>query len=132
MVGRQLAVNERRGFSEIDRIKTSVIFGKLLLDDVRLDRDTQVVRLTGQVRRRVVVLIFFESAVAEIAPEDGRHPQPMRLFEGLGHFHDLTIRFRRTEIGGAHCGRSHVVSPLHTAEHDLVEGCWDTSATGCD
>ena len=55
VVGRQLVVDERRRLAEVERGEAAVVLGRLLLDDVGLDRDAEVVRLTGQVGRHAVV-----------------------------------------------------------------------------
>jgi len=56
VVGDQVAVDEGRRLAEARQGVVATVVGRqLLLDDVGLDGDTQVVGLTGEVGRRVVV-----------------------------------------------------------------------------
>src|SRR6516164_2103536 len=57
--------------AHVERFIAAVIFRKLLLDDVGFDRDAQMNCLSRQIRRYVIILVFFESAIAQIAPQNG-------------------------------------------------------------
>src|SRR5216683_737252 len=48
---------------------------KQLLDNVGLDGDAEVIGLAGEVGGDVIVLIFLEGVVAEIAPENRGHAE---------------------------------------------------------
>jgi hypothetical protein len=94
MVGTQLGVNLVAGLPvrillRGDRFVTAGIHRQLLLDDVGLDGDAQVIGLAGEVGREVVVLVLFECRVAQVAPQDRRHPEIMRHFESLADLDDL-------------------------------------------
>src|SRR5713101_492962 len=86
VVRHELAVDQRVGLAELDGVEATVVFRLLLLDDVGLDGDAEVVGLAGQVgRQRVVDAVLFEGVVAQIAPQDGEHPEAVGLLEGLAH-----------------------------------------------
>src|SRR5439155_324704 len=62
MVAGQLGVNQVVGFAELfERAIASVVGGLLLLDDVRFDRDAEVVGLSGEIGAGVVILVPFVS-----------------------------------------------------------------------
>ena len=65
---------------------TAVIFGKFLLDDVRLDGNAEVVGLAGQVGADVVVLVALEGGIAQVAAEHGGRPHFVRHLEAFRHF----------------------------------------------
>ena len=70
----------------------------------------------------MVVLVFLEGVVAEIAPEDGGHAEFVRVREGLADFDDLAVALLGAEVdGGADSGRAHVIGFLHGAEENLVD-----------
>ena len=73
----------------VQGLEPAVVLRQLLLDDVGLDGDAQVVGLAGQVGGHMVVLVFLEGLVAQVAPEDGRHAQFMGQRKGLGDLDDL-------------------------------------------
>src|SRR5580698_7995608 len=77
--------------ADVERFVAAVIFGKLLLDDVGLDGDAEMIGLTGEVGRQVIVLVFLEGVVAEVAPENGGHAEIVCLRETLADLDDLTI-----------------------------------------
>ena len=54
------------GIAHVEGRVATVIFGKLLLDDVGFDGDAEVIGLAGEVGGNVIVLIFLEGVVAEI------------------------------------------------------------------
>ena len=92
----ELAVARR---SHVERLVSTIQFRLLLLDDVGLNRDAQMIRLTGEVRAGVIVLaIFLEGVVAQIAPEHRRHSEFMRVLKGFGDFDNLSIRIFRAEV----------------------------------
>src|SRR6266851_1193889 len=88
------------GIAHVQRGIAAVIFRELLLDDVRLDGHAEMVGLAGEVGGEVIVLVLLESAVAEIAPEDGGHAELVRVREGLADLHDLAATLIGTEIDG--------------------------------
>ena len=109
------------GIADVECGVSAIIFGELLLDDVGLDGDAEMIGLAGEVGGNVVVLVFLEGVVAEIAPEDGGHPELMSAREGLRDFNDLAAALIRAEIDGrAHGGGAHVVSLLYGAEQYLI------------
>jgi len=55
------------GVAHVEGFVATVVFRQLLLDDVRLDRDAEVIGLTGEVGGKVIVLILLEGRVAKIA-----------------------------------------------------------------
>ena len=55
MVGRELAVDEWVGATEIERRVAAVVLGLLLLDDVGLDRHSEVIRLPREIGRKGIV-----------------------------------------------------------------------------
>ena len=123
MIRRQLRVHRIGGLAEVERGETAVAGRQLLLDDVGLDGDSDVVRLTRQIRReRVVDPVLLEGGVAQVAPENRRHPELMRLRERARHLLDLTIGTVGTEVDRrAHRDCADVPGLLDSAEHDLVE-----------
>src|SRR5712692_7945132 len=105
------------GTVRVERLIAAVIFRELLLDNVRLDGHAEMVGLAGEVGGEVIVLVLLESAVAEIAPEDGGHAELVRVREGLADLHDLAATLVGTEIDGrANRGGAEVVGLLHSAE----------------
>jgi hypothetical protein len=69
----------------------------------------------------VIVLVFLESVVAEIAPEYGGHAEFVSLGKGLADLHNLSSALIGAEIDRrAHGGCAHVIGFLHRAEQDLV------------
>ena len=87
MVRREFRINLLVRLAEIQRIVSAVILRQLLLDDVRFDRDAEMIGLTGQVGRSVIVrFLRLERRVAQIAPQDGVHSKLVRLMEHLGDF----------------------------------------------
>ena len=82
VVARKLVVNRRGGLREVDDLKAAVGVGELLLDDVRLDRDPEMVGLAREVGGGLVVdPVLLEGGVPDVAPEHGGHPQLVRLVE---------------------------------------------------
>ena len=103
--------------------EAAVVLRQLLLDDVRLQRDAEVVGLAREVGREVVVgLLGLEGRVAQVAPQDGRETRLVRALERLAHLLDLARGLRRPEVdGGPRRHRPHVHRLLHAGEHYLVE-----------
>ena len=109
------------GVAGVERLVAAVVLRELLLDDVGLDRDAEVVGLTGEIGGKMVILVLLEGVVAEVAPEDGRHAEFMGMVEGLGHLDNLVAGILAAEVdGGADGGRTHVVGLIDRAEHDLA------------
>ncbi len=108
--------------AELDGVEAVFVRRELLFDDVRLDRDTQVVRLSGQVSRRVMIdPVFLERLVSQIAPEKRGHTQFMSGLERLGDFHQLAMRVLGAPVDRrAHRGSAHVERLLHIREAHLL------------
>ncbi len=113
------------GITHVQGLVAAVIFGELLLDDVRLDGYAEMVGLAGEIGGEVIVLVFLKGVVAEIAPQDGGHTELVRVREGLADFDDLAAALVGAEIdGGADRRRAHVVGLLHGAEENLIGFVW--------
>ena len=54
-------------FGLLDSEVATVIFRKLLLDDIGTDRDAEVISLASKVSRHVVVFVFLEGVIAGVA-----------------------------------------------------------------
>ena len=99
----------------------TVVFRKLLLNDVGTDGDAEVVGLAGKVSRHVVVFVFLEGVIAGVAPEDGGHTLFVRHLEGLRHFDDLAVGFGGAEVNGrTDSSAAHVGGLLDGTVHHLV------------
>ena len=124
MLGRQLRVHLVTRLAEADGTEPAVVLGQLLLHDVGLDRHAQVVRLPRQVGRSMVIHpVLPETFVAQVAPQDRRHAQLVRIVERLGYLHELAAALLRPEIDRSpHGGGAHVPGIAHGAEHHLVIG----------
>src|SRR5205807_7311502 len=122
VVGGELRVHEGVGPAEVQGGEAPVVLGLLLLDDVGLDGDAQMVGLPGQVGGQGVVdAVLLEGGVAQVAPQDGEHPEIVGLREGLAHLLHLPRALLRAEVdGGAHSHRPQVPGLPDVAEHDLV------------
>ena len=106
----------------IQRGVSAVILRQFLLDDIRFNRDAQVVGLPGQVRRNVIVLVLLERRIPQIAPQNRGHAKLMRMGKGLADFHDLPRALVGTEINRcSHRGSPHVVGLPHGPEEHLVK-----------
>ena len=81
-------------FGLLDSEVATVIFWKLLLDDVGTDGDAEVIGLARKVSRYVVIFVFLKGAIASVAPENGGHTLFVSHLEGLRYFDDLAIGFR--------------------------------------
>src|SRR5713226_10625124 len=100
---------------------SAVILGELLLDDVGFDGHAEMVSLAGEVGGDVIVLVFFEGIVAQVAPQDGGHAELVRVCEGLADFDNLAAALVGAEIdGGANRGGAQVVGLLHGAKENLI------------
>ena len=124
VVGGELLVDERVGLAELEGVVAAVVLGQLLLDDVGLDGDAEVVGLTGEVGRQVVVgLLGLEGRVAEIAPEDGEEAEGVGVLEGGPDLLELAVGLFGAEIdGGADADGTEFGGLGHGGEHDLVVG----------
>src|SRR5215469_13220069 len=81
-----------------------------------------MIGLPRKVGRNVVVLILFESAVAQVAPENRGHSKLVGLRESLADFDDLSSALVGAEINGcADSGRAHVIRLLYRTKQHLVE-----------
>ena len=66
------------GAAIVHRDVPAVVGGEFLLDDVGLDRDAEMIRLTGQIGCSVVVgAPDLEIVASQVAPQDGRHTEFM-------------------------------------------------------
>src|SRR6266852_2800051 len=113
------------GSASVEGLEPTIILRQLLLYDVCLNGHPQMIRLTGEVGRDVVVLVFFERVVAKITPQHSRHAHFMRLRETLRYPDDLTSALFRPKIDcRAHSRRAHVGGLLDGTEHDLIKLVW--------
>jgi len=81
-----------------------------------------VIRLAGEVGGNVIILVFLERVVAQIAPQNGRHAEFVGFLKRLGDFDDLTARMIGTEVNRrADGGRTEVIRLFHRAEFDLIK-----------
>src|SRR5262245_12182061 len=110
------------GTARVQGFEAAIIFRKFLFDDVRLNRDAEVIGLTGEVGGNMIILILLESVVSQVAPQHGGHAQVMRFGKTTRDLHDLSSAFLRSEVDRRpnRCG-SHVVSLFNRSEHNLVE-----------
>ena len=120
--GHEVRIDLVVGAAEPDRAVAPVQLGLLLLDDVGLDRDAEVIGLSGQVGGRVVVLPpGVEGGLAQVAPEHGHHAQLVRHLEGFGRLLQLAHPLVGPEVDRrAHRRRPQLPRLLHAREHDLV------------
>ena len=51
MIAREIGIDLLVRLSEVQRVVAAVVLRQLLFDDVGLDRDAQMIRLSGQIRR---------------------------------------------------------------------------------
>src|ERR1700756_4925823 len=73
----------------------------------------------------MVVLVFLESAVAHVTPQNRGHAQLMRVCESPADLDNLAVALLRAEIDrGAYGGWAHVVRDLHGREKHLIELVW--------
>ena len=83
-----------------------------------------MIRLARQIRCGVIVgatILGREGAVAEVAPEHGRHAQLVGSLEGVRDFHDLALRLFRAKVDrGADRDCAHLERLIDRGEHDLV------------
>ena len=109
------------GGTGVECLEAAVVLGELLLDDVGLDRDAEVVGLTGEVGGEMVILVLLEGVIAEIAPEDSRHAEFVGAAECCCDLDDLTGGVLAAEVDGrADGGCTHVIGLLDGAEEDLL------------
>jgi len=62
-----------------------------LLNDIGLNGDAEMIGLSGEVGREVIVLVLLKRGVAEIAPQDSSHAQFMSFRERAADFHNLAV-----------------------------------------
>ena len=80
-----------------------------------------MIRLPCQVGRKVIVLVFFECVVAEVAPQNRSHAKFVRMRKRLADFDNLPPAVVGTEINrGADRDRTHVVRLLDGAKKNLI------------
>ena len=88
MIGAQVSVHALVDFTVgrfglLDSEVTTVVFRKLLLDDIGTDRDAEVIGLASKVSRYVVVFIFLKGVITSVAPENRGHTLFVSHLEGL-------------------------------------------------
>ena len=126
MIGSQFRVDALvelavAGVAETHRLVASVVLGKLLFDDIRLDGDSEMVRLSREVGGDVVILVLHEGRITKVAPENGRHAEFVSVAEGFRYLDDLVVGVLAAEVNGCPNGRrTHVVGLVDRAEHDLA------------
>ena len=127
MLAAQLAVDALvelaiRRIAAVERAVAAGLGRQLLLDDIRAQRDAQVIGLPGQVGAGFMVhAVYGEGGVAHIAPQNGRHAQLVRQCEGFCHLDHLAIAVGAAEINRRpHGHRAHIPGLLDRAEHDLL------------
>src|SRR2546427_8913430 len=86
------------GIAHVEGLVAAVILRELLLDDVGFDGHAEMIGLAGEIGGDVIVLVFFEGVVAEIAPKGGGHGELMGGGEGLADFYDLAAALVGAEI----------------------------------
>src|SRR5262249_58736114 len=80
-----------------------------------------MIRLAGKVGGKMIVLVLFESIVAEVAPEDRGHAEFVGVSECLADLDNLAAALIGAEINCcADGGRAHVIGLLDGAEENLV------------
>ena len=83
----------------------------------------KVIGLGGGIGGIVIILaVFLEGRVAQIAPQNGGHTQLVSVGKSFAHFNNLTAGFRRTKIDGCangHC--THVPGLLDIAKDILID-----------
>ena len=67
----------------LDSEVATVVFRKLLLDDVGTDRNAEVIGLARKVSRYVIIFVFLKGAIAGVAPENRGHTLFVSHLEGL-------------------------------------------------
>src|SRR5690606_5791638 len=81
-----------------------------------------MISLAGDVSGHLIIdTVFFESAVAGIAPQDASHTKVVGTFKRLSHLNDLTAGVLGTEINcSSHRGGSEIPCIPDAAKHNLV------------
>jgi len=70
------------GIAHVQGRVAAIIFWKLLLDDVGLNGDAEMIGLPGEVGGDVIVLVFLEGVVAQIAPQNRSHAEIVSFGKG--------------------------------------------------
>jgi hypothetical protein len=110
------------GVAGIQCREAAVVFREFLFDDIGLDRATEVVGLAGEVRRDMVIFVFFEGGVAQVAPQNGGHAQIVGQGKRFGNLSDLPRGILTAKINRrTHGRRPHIVRGLHLAEQNLLK-----------
>ena len=115
----ELAVS---GASHVESLVPPVARGQFLLDNIRSQGNSEMIRLSREIRTSVVILtVLLELVVPKIAPEDGAHAKLVRQSKGLRNLLDLPGAFGRSEVdGGSHRHGPHVVSLFHLGKENLI------------
>src|SRR6267154_6917448 len=88
------------GIAHVEHLIAAIIFGELLFNDVGFDGDAEMIGLAGEVGGEMIVLIFLEGVVAEVAPENGGHAEFVGVSEGLADFDNLAGGLIGAEVDG--------------------------------
>ena len=98
VIRREVFVDTLVGFAVaallVEHGVAAVILRQLLLDDVCFDRHAQMICLSCEVCGDVIVLVFLERRIAQVAPENSEHAESVRFCKRLGDLHDLAAGFR--------------------------------------
>lgn len=127
VIRRQISINAFIRFSitapfQIERLISTVVLGQFLLYDVGLNGHAEMVCLSRQIRRNVIIPVSLEIRIPQIAPQNRRHPELVRAMKGLAHLDDLPSALLASKINGRADGdRSHVPGLVNMREHDLIE-----------
>ncbi len=95
-------------------------------------RDAEVIRLPRQIGGDVIILVCLEALIAQVTPQDGRHPEFMRQCERFCNLDQLAMRIIRAEIDRRADGRgAHIVRLLDGTEQDLLDSYSGRSVIRC-
>jgi hypothetical protein len=114
----ELAVTRTAG---VQGLVAAVVLRKFLLDDVGLDRATEVVRLTGEVRGKMIILVLLKGIVTQITPEHRGHPELVRQRKGFRDLDDFPRGILGAKVNGGSDGSGpHVVSVFDRPEENFL------------
>src|SRR5262245_39127438 len=84
--------------AHVESFVAAIIFRKLLFDDVGFDGDAEMVSLAGEVGGKMEILVFLESAIAQIAPQNSSHTELVRFGKSTANFDDLAVALFRAKV----------------------------------
>jgi len=101
----------------------AISHGRLLLNNIGLNRRAEVVGLSRHVGAQVVIHApDFEGLVPQIAPENRHHPRLVRPMKDLADFLDLPAALSRAEVHRRSDRHgAHIKSLPHVGKQDLIE-----------